>query len=205
MNITISNYKILSALALEQGYNVGWYESANAEIKRRSAAANVRVDVYAAIVAALSPLVRWRLNLDAADSLIAGAPNSAIPGFDYNKEKARRILQERDPELLSGPKVVPFYRSLMLENLPSDVTIDIWMLRASEHATRVATNYSRYTKVQREECRTAVLYVAEGLGYNPRAAQAMVWQSIREVWPTVAPYVGNHDLFDIARYRHLLD
>lgn len=105
--------------------NGGWYRQS-----RRTARALARrhgrtLSCAAGVIAALSPRIQWKANVEGADHILGGGDTG--PGFNTNVEKACRIRDgERPLSVLGGPKVRAFYRAIMGEQVP---VIDVWMWR----------------------------------------------------------------------------
>lgn len=79
-------------------------------------------DRAAAVIAVLSPRLPWRKNVEAARDAYAGRPMRVL---GRNAEKARLILAGADPEdVVSGPKVRAFWRTIADPSDPRAVVID---------------------------------------------------------------------------------
>ncbi len=150
------------------------------------------VERAAGIIAAMSPLTSWPLNVRRAREVYA---NGTCAGMGNNVRKAERIFNGENPrDVLSGPKVTTFFANIMGES--DGVTID-------RHAIDVA-----YGKVQSDEerskavsgkrynvIRDAYLHVAniltnEGFAMTGAQLQAIVWVYWRR--SVIANFHGDH-------------
>lgn len=128
----------------------------------------------AAIVAVLSPMVDWKQCLIAAKRLIlskGGVMNG--PGLRSNYEKAKKILLENDLSQVSGPKIIPFYKTLLDHTCP-DVVVDTHMLSAF-HDVRSYTVDPRRFLAHIKIVVTGVQTLAEEKGWLPSRTQATIW------------------------------
>jgi hypothetical protein len=154
-----------------------WYATARRSAARIAESAGLSVRTVAGIIAALSPRVHWRTNLVWAATLAlastAGLPCPPV-SFGSARDKAWRIARGADPlSVLSGPKVVRFYRNLMGDC--DSVTVDVWTALAAEgRSVSRAPDRRRYLLIE-ESYRQA----ARILGRSPRDVQAAVWVQIR--------------------------
>lgn len=79
-------------------------------------------DRGAGVIAAFSPMVSWKRNLELA---AAAARDEWLPGMKNPQSKARAILAGALPSnVLKGPKVRAFYRSIQMAGNTDDVVID---------------------------------------------------------------------------------
>lgn len=167
-----------------------WYHEAQQDVQALADRFNIDLDVCAAIVAALSPRIRWRSktstpNLDAAENLIRGFLHhrkktdvfKKVAGFDRNKFKAWDILRTGDTSLLSGPKVWAFFQNLLNPNNDNFLTIDSWMTCIGCGLPYdQAKNSISPTPLQAEYIQTALRVVAYGYGLDSAVElQAILW------------------------------
>ena len=145
------------------------------------------------VIAALSPRNRWERNIQDADALIAaynaGGPAQArltkVCTFSSNKEKAIRILELSLSctmagvlAILSGPKLKEF--ASCIAGLP-EVCIDghAYCIWAGERTSlkdvpAIGVKLRREIKADYQE-------VAEELGMQPSAVQAITWCTWRRI------------------------
>jgi hypothetical protein len=148
-----------------------WYREGRREARALAARHGVSVRAAAGVIAALSPRMRWSVNLTAADNLLAGEPNERVAGYNANVVKARRIANgERPLDVLGGPKVRAFYRAIMGER--EEVVVDVWMARAMGVPPEDVS--ARYT-----ELAAAVADAARAVGVPAADFQALIWVQVR--------------------------
>lgn len=144
------------------GQRSDWYRQTRRMARALARRHGVTLGTAAGVIAALSPRVQWGRNMTVADELLSGRTPSGV--FGANQAKAQAIRSGRRPlDVLSGPKVRAFYRTIMGHD---DPVVDVWMLRAA--GIRKAT-------------RSAVRMVAGAL----RRAAAMVQVAVHELQAAV--------------------
>lgn len=130
----------------------------------------------AAIVAALSPRVRWRTNVRMAARIIAGAE---VGGLPRNIAKAEAIRDGAEPETALGArafKVRAFWRNLAGDG--DAVTVDVWAQRA---ATGRRDDAPPGTARQYDAIADAYRAAARIVGERPCDFQAIIWLSVRPI------------------------
>ena len=156
-----------------------WYGRGRAVVRRLSREYGATEHRTAAVVAALSPRVRWAQNVEYAETMLSFwntgiwrigiLPN--VPVFSANRDKAWRVLLgERPLEVLGGPKVRAFYRNLTGDL--SCVTVDVWAARAIGHAP--PTDMRRYGLIE-----GAYIEAARLRDVQPAELQSIVWAHVR--------------------------
>jgi hypothetical protein len=182
------NLRAVLARAIREDWSdgVAWYDEAAGQVCRMHLTdAGYRLGLThsqtAAIVAALSPRMRWEKNLHAARFVIeaaaTGVPLAAprgVSAFGRNIRKAERVALGADPEaVLSGPKVRAFWRAL--DGDPESVVVDVWMARAMTAGERDEPKSDRdYLEMAR-----AVAAVAPEWEVTPAECQAVAWTVVR--------------------------
>jgi hypothetical protein len=113
---------LASVADIEQGKN--WYQRAYDLSVKLIHAYPVTLGQAIGVIAALSPNNKWERNCQDAESIIKAYTSGADPRlvkvctYNNNKEKAIKILEMESPdseaiqEILSGQKVVAFYRCI---------------------------------------------------------------------------------------------
>ena len=186
-----------------------WYSRA-----LREAAAMRPSDPHraAAVVAALSPQVSWRLNLRAARAILrdpyrAYGERSGIPGYAANLKKAAAIAAGAPYGKGPGdgfggpaPKVRAFWAAIC-GDLDS-VTLDVWAMRAAGLGNGRAPAGDQY--------RVGVLAyraAARRLGVHARDLQAIVWIQVRGMAQHSADEMARAQLTLMApeEWGHALD
>lgn len=151
----------------EQGAE--WYAEARARISRMARNFGVSKSCAAGVVAALSPRLRWSVNVRAAETLLSGTTPSGV--FKASLAKAQRILAGEKPlRVLSGPKVRAFYRALMGDE--SAAVVDVWVARAVGWTKEIKAK--AYARIAR-----ALAKAAEIVGVAVAKLQAVAWVVVR--------------------------
>lgn len=113
---------------IEQGKE--WYDRAHRLGVRLMNAYGLSLGQCVGVISALSPNNKWERNCADAESMIKAYAHGADPmsvkvcTFNANKKKAAQIIEldmesadpEAIPQILSGRKVVAFYKSIMGHN-----------------------------------------------------------------------------------------
>lgn len=153
-----------------------WYSDARAVIATLANEVGTDDITFAAVVAALSPRIRWDTNLDAATRIfrasVNGEPEPVVAGFGHNRRIAWDIANGGSLDLITGPKTMAFFNNL-IDNEQA-VTVDIWMYRA---AGVYADNNGN-----REAIRNAIVEIAKDTDLTPAQIQAIIWITIRDRW-----------------------
>ena len=161
-----------------------WYASARDIMVDAAHANGIRLDAACGVLAAISPGLRWSVNVRCALDIIAHAPHHGpVPTYSYrNVVKALNILNGETPEsILGGPKVTAFYRLVLSGGNATDVCVD-------GHAANIARglftairgeNATRNTPKQLRTIAQAYRNAARILGVAPHVLQATLWISHR--------------------------
>lgn len=160
---------------VEAGMN--WYSDARSVIA--TLAENTRMNPirFAAIVAALSPRIRWNTNLDAAVRIARAAVNKKaqpiVAGLPENRRRAWDIAKSgRFAENIRGPKVTAFFANLIGDEW--QVTIDVWMLQAA------GVKYANKSTI--DDITRTVRSIAIQNGLTAAQVQAIIWTVVRDRW-----------------------
>lgn len=178
MRVAEQYREVLAGYGFARAFAEGaeWYPSAWRECLRMSRAYDVTPRRVAAMVATLSPRARWQTNLAAADAMLRDAASGRGFGERYgvlpaNVAKATRVYDSaRYSEMVTGPKVSPFYRNIIGD--VDIVTVDTIMAKASGLGADV-------TPRVRVAIVGAVVLLAREYGLTPRDMQAAVWVAYR--------------------------
>jgi hypothetical protein len=181
-----------------------WYQDAHAHACRIAQATGFPVSNAAAVIAIVSPNVRWETNLKAAETFLSEVRDGKspaeirIPTYKRNKHVAYIALFFSDPSVLfderSCPKVRAFYRNILDPSDPEPVTIDrhmhrLWLALSGEHMPRLTLR--RYRLIA-----STVRAVARRSGLVPCEAQAILWLAWKEARDAFEPHVKGEDHAD---------
>lgn len=135
----------------------------------------ITVEQATGIVAVLSPMISWRDNLFAARRLIgSGGEDCRGPGFRRNYEKAVKILRENDLSVISGPKVLPFYK-VLLDHTCSEVAVDTHMLAAYNGVRSYEVDARGWRGPQIKRVAELVKMISEEKDWLISRTQATIW------------------------------
>lgn len=164
-------WSLASPDALEAGGL--WYPRAEDVVAALAHHHNVGRPTAAGVIAALSPQLRWRENIEAAHALLGGARR--VRGYPNNIDKARRIANGAAPDLiLGGDKVCAFWANLLGSR--QAVTIDTWAQRVAIGRMADQPKSAKYARIAR-----AYVAAAEMVGCPPREFQAIIWTATRGI------------------------
>lgn len=150
-----------------EALNGGWYRQSRRTARSLARKHGVTLSCSAGVIAALSPRIRWKANVEGADAILGGSDEG--PGFGSNIEKACRIRDgERPLRVLGGPKVTAFYRAIMGDR--DAAVIDVWMWRAIGVAPG-SMSYDEAANIMRDAAAKAGVAVAD--------FQAIIWTHVR--------------------------
>lgn len=163
----------------------------------------------AAVIAVLSPQLSWTANVRAARDVYEAASRlawrmtgerdddaiafiaDAFRGLRRNGRKAARLLTTNDPtdEIVSGPKVTAFWRTIADPTDPRGVVVDrhavdVTINRVTDDATRgrLLGKRGAYEVVSACYVRAARILAAElGEPITPAEVQAVTWTTWRRV------------------------
>ena len=159
-----------------------WYGDALTDCQCIATHYNLSTEIVVAVVAVLSPSIRWHSNLDAACQCIAAfrsgshPDNTKLSGWPANKRKAFAILAKADPSLLSGRKVCAFASNIL--GCESTVTVDRHMIHLylyganGEPSGKLTVGKSAYGLIA-----SAISECANQIGIEPTRFQSIVWQA----------------------------
>jgi hypothetical protein len=149
-----------------------WYERANNAAQKIADNYGLTLTQTAGIIAALSPRCKWERNLYDAQRLIKYGKNTSVGTTNINKFRALAILRGESPaEILRGPKVTAFWKTILNPNTDVVVT-DTWHYRAATDTDKTPSNIP---PVQHSEIAQATKNLAQELNLLPCQVQAIVW------------------------------
>lgn len=158
-----------AATAEVRAAGASWYREARRTARRVARQTGTTLARACGVLAAISPRLQWKHNVNAGVALLRGEPVSGV--FRASLAKARRILAGEPPlGVLAGQKVRAFYRALMGDERAA--VVDVWIARA------VGIQDSP-TARQYADVAAALLTAAERVGTTPARLQAAVWVQVR--------------------------
>lgn len=161
-----------------------WYYHAHGVARDLAHETGRDIHETSAVVAVLSPRVRWADNVTDADMLLRGEL-SGFRALLSNVGKAWDIIARVRPvdEIVSGPKVRRFWHNIRNPYSSHDVTLDVWMLRALVDPANLAHYREPYAFLARKGVYDAisdgVRRVADENGWMAHEIQAIVWIHVR--------------------------
>jgi hypothetical protein len=165
VNKLLACYRRSSALTKIEG--LAWYANARREIRSLALDHGVPFENAAYAVAALSPKMSWKHNLQAVRNLAMGLDAIGMRG---PVAQARACLAG-DLSALRGAKVTAFAFALTGDS--SAAVIDRWMMRAIG-SDRIVPTQKQYGKVTK-----ALKVAARMVGLPTSQFQAVVWLQVR--------------------------
>lgn len=159
-----------------------WYSVAHAQAAALGEQHGFPVTIVAAVIAALSPSVAWRKNLDQAGQVLQAVARGWTPAqvgltaYPLCKERAFAIARTGDVGLLAGPKTSAFFANIAYPDQAGPVTVDrhalrIWLSR-SESGAVTCSRRTYYAAV------ADYIAAAETLGVLPHEVQAATWLTL---------------------------
>ena len=191
---------------LERIEGAQWYDTAYRISSSLSKEFDIQLTTAAAVIAALSPHNRWPTNVRNGTELISAykinkdsASAVKVSTFNRNKDKALTILN-KDHELkdlclgkiilestfenfikdtLSGPKVIEFFNSILLDT--SEVTVDGHAFNIWNGQKVPLSSVKKISKKLRIEIKRDYVAAANELAITPSACQATTWCAWRRI------------------------
>ena len=155
-----------------------WYPAANEYFSQLANKYGLQPSKVMGVVAALSPFVGWKTQLDRTEAFIRDETQQRgtgrFPGFSRNILNARLILHDLQPEqVLVGPKVRAFYQNLMG---------DTQILTLDRHAISAALGKKtlRVPLKLSQEITEGYWNAANTAREYPRDFQAIIWLQWRQ-------------------------
>lgn len=159
-----------------------WYAEAHARAAALGAQHGYPVTVVAAVIAALSPSVAWRRNVEQAAQVLDAVRRGWTPAqvgltaYPACKGRAFAIAQTGDVGLLAGPKTSAFFANIAYPDQPGPVTIDRHALRiwlGMDGSGAVTCSRSTYYRAVSD-----YIAAAESVGVLPHELQAATWLTL---------------------------
>lgn len=171
------------ATPAERAEGAAWYADAHQQCVVLAQEHGLTTETVAAIVAVLSPALRWERNIAAARAVITGAATTSAYGA--NVAKARRILAGEAPSaVVAGPKVRAFYELLRDPSQSNELVLDsiAVLLALGKNPAKVTNDAAKPTLGRVRVMRAiAAAYrrVAHELDLDPHVLQATTWVAWR--------------------------
>lgn len=201
-------YALKSATPEQWLAGTRWYETAHLQVKALAARTGVSVPCAAGVVAAISPGLRWEINVYHAERILLAAqgrgqatlidegkhvPPKGVPTYSFaNVSKAWDIALGYSPErILSGPKVTAFWALLATGGDSLSVCVDGHMGMLARGVRRQLRDLAGgVTRAQYRRIADGLRDVAAAAGLQPCQAQAVAWivQKARETDDTRVPF-----------------
>lgn len=160
-------YRAASAAVKAEGRD--WYRKARLTAWSMARECGVTLRTAAGVLAAISPRLTWRHNVNAARALLTTGVCSGV--FKTSKAKALRIMAGESPlKVLGGPKVRAFYRALTGHDA---AVVDVWMTRAAGLRSPQVSD-ATYRDVV-----SALKLASAEVGERVAAMQAIAWVQVR--------------------------
>jgi hypothetical protein len=171
----------------ERAAGLAWYRVAHDQAAAIAVDTGLSMPVVSAVIAALSPRCKWERNIVDAENMCRAYVNGFDPRtvsvgtFNRNKDRAAGILEQNDPDLLSGPKVNAFAHCIADPGC-REVVVDSHAFnafvgeRAISGMTGPRIHNARYIRTS-----DAYVEVAQELGILPMQAQAVIWLTWKRV------------------------
>lgn len=170
----------------EIDYWSNWYQHAHGHVRELAEQYDIPVEIAAAVAAVLSPNLGWNANLMAAKRVLdnwmhlGGAegyqfwPN--IPAYKTNVNKAMKILETGNLDLVKGPKVTVFYHSLLNpDRVERELVLDGHAINVWRGIKTPLKNLRQPTKEERKAIIQDYRKVADLVGLTPQQLQAVTW------------------------------
>lgn len=170
------------ATADEWAAGVQWYREARSWAQELAAEYSLDLAQVLGVTALFSNGSWWARNKESTRTFIdawsraepVGVGQLSLWATGWQRDKALRVLDDRDLGCITGPKVRPFYDNLT--GAPDDVTIDRHAYNAWLGERRIVGNDGPTVpggafEPAQEDYRA----LAEELSLEPREAQAVVW------------------------------
>lgn len=156
-----------------------WYRSAHDAAAALAERHGYPLLTVVGVIAALSPSVQWRQNLDQADKLLGAVQHERkirLTAFPSAVAKAVAIARTGDISPLVGPKTTAFFANIAWPDCPGPVTVD-------RHALRIWANVAQSGAIT---CSARTYYLAvadyitaaEAVGVMPHEMQAATWLTL---------------------------
>lgn len=159
-----------------------WYKNTNLQVHKLANETGYTPEQVAGVIAVLSPMVEWTLNLRSAVRFLkSNGKAKGIPGFASNRRKAREVLRG-NLDAVRGPKVRAFYETMLNPDHEFPV-IDTQMIAAFYESVAYRDDLK---VVSQSEKRKAPIYeavrtLASERGWTIAETQAVLWTTFKRL------------------------
>lgn len=159
-----------------------WYRDARKTIKAMADESGVTIEIAAGVVAVLSPMVEWSLNLVEARHFLrkkGRGPQGA--GFTRNYRKAREVLRG-NLDVIRGPKVSRFFKTLIDPKF-NEAVIDTQMIAAFYRGKAYRDDFRVVFQSEKRlsPIREAIRTIADERGETVGTIQATIWMTFKRL------------------------
>lgn len=163
----------------ERADGLSWYPRARRYAEDLAGRYGIAARVVSGIIAALSPMTTWELNIKDAEEFLRFKSRARVTTYRANKRKAARILKGFEPGANLGRyKTLSFFECI--EGNDAQVCID-------RHASAIAygrplteRERKQVTGVTYERLQNAYRKAAQAVNLKPAELQAVTWVSWRK-------------------------
>ncbi len=167
-----------------------WYQNAYSDVVSLACEFGKPVNVVAAIVATLSPSIRWSENLRGARIVLESVKSGIFSrqngiryiGYGANVDKAFLIARTGDTSYCHGPKVESFLDNIMSKGCGNTVTIDrhalgtiLGLPKKQRTGDLVPTKAAYPVCVQMYIDATEIINAKYNSALTPKQVQAICW------------------------------
>jgi hypothetical protein len=178
-----SVYRKLLATTSKHEWKTGlsWYLEAHQEAVSLSQQFGLDLEQAVGIIAVLSPMVEWNLNLKIAREFIRSKGKKRTAGFMANYRKAYEILKRKDYSAIRGPKVTAFYETILNPRANHPPVVDTHMIAGFYEGVSYRTDLTivHGNEFRLQPIRTAIVELAHEYGIRVQEMQAVLWLRIK--------------------------
>lgn len=183
----------LESTEIEKNMGFHWYQDQHNYLKDMSTYFDVKLSITCGIVAALSPLISWSVNVNLAYHILkfkGKLPRHLkTPCLPANLKKALKIYRTKKVfPTLSGFKVTQFYANLLNPFDENSITIDTFMIACYYDIfdRKETGKYAREKGI--EFLKSEIKELAQKYNLLPLQFQAIVWLAYHRVVRSMGSY-----------------
>lgn len=187
LSVTKMTNRIIKMYNLGDKADASWYTEAYKLSCELAQKYNTQTERVAGVIAALSPMKNWNMNIRLADDFFAGRKVGHTKAM-VSKAEAIGTADIKDiPAILNGNKITNFYSNIINPSCNTRVTIDrhaimiaMGGVNLSQQELSLLANTDKKYKAIADAYRRA----AKKLGVRPLEVQAVTWV----VWRKIKSY-----------------